>query len=258
MPRDMGDDLTESVESRPPAPLDGFAMLRVWVETGYDRGRFAGWVPDVPGVLAVAPTPERALSLAVTNTARVREWLEAHGDEAPIPRIWRAEAAGDVATTVLADGYEVQATLPADRRRVTEEDVEVAARRLGWVRDDLLTLGERIGDHEAAVGRPLETRGDHGERSADEVMRHVAGTEAWLVGRMPNGGRYPGPIEGVAVREALDGTRAWALDRLRALAASDDGRETPDRHGETWTLAKVLRRLQAHGFDHAWELERRL
>ncbi len=31
-----------------------------------------------------------------------------------------------------------------------------------------------------------------------------------------------------------------------------------DRHGETWTLAKVVRRLLYHGFDHLWELDRRL
>jgi GNAT superfamily N-acetyltransferase len=47
-------------------------------------------------------------------------------------------------------------------------------------------------------------------------------------------------------------------ERLEALARGDDGAETADRHGETWTLAKVLRRMQAHGFDHLWELERRL
>ncbi len=56
----------------------------------------------------------------------------------------------------------------------------------------------------------------------------------------------------------LAGSRAWAVERLLALGRADDGAETPDRHGETWTLAKVLRRLQAHGFDHLWELERRL
>ena len=47
-------------------------------------------------------------------------------------------------------------------------------------------------------------------------------------------------------------------DRVRALALTDDGTGTVDRHSETWTLAKVLRRLQAHGFDHLWELQRRL
>ena len=77
----------------------------------------------------------------------------------------------------------------------------------------------------------------------------------WLVGRLPGGGRYDGPLDGVPARDALAGSRAWVVDRLRALGLADDGIEAPDRHGETWTLAKVLRRLQAHGFDHLWELE---
>ncbi len=60
------------------------------------------------------------------------------------------------------------------------------------------------------------------------------------------------------MRATLESTWAWVAARLEALGRADDGTETPDRHGETWTLAKVLRRLQAHGFDHRWELERRL
>ena len=88
-------DVTDEVRAGPPPPLDGFAPLAVWIETGYDGDRIAGWVPDVPGVLAVADTRERALTAALTATARVREWLEAHGDDAGIPRIWRPDAAGE-------------------------------------------------------------------------------------------------------------------------------------------------------------------
>ena len=49
MPRDLGPDVTEDVRDGPPPPLDGFAPLAVWLETGYDGGRIAAWVPDVPG-----------------------------------------------------------------------------------------------------------------------------------------------------------------------------------------------------------------
>src|SRR6187200_236311 len=140
VPRNLGPDLTEDVRDGPPPPLDGFAMVPVWVEAGYDGGRFAGWVPSVPGVLAVADSPIRALSLAVTNTARVRGWLEGHGDEAGIPRLWRAELAGNVTATTREDGYEVNATLPTDQRLVGDLEVATALRRLGWAREDLLDL----------------------------------------------------------------------------------------------------------------------
>jgi N-acetylglutamate synthase-like GNAT family acetyltransferase len=257
MPRDLGPDVTEDVRDGPPPPLDGFAPLHVWLETGYDGGRISGWVPDVPGVQAIARTRERALSAALTTTGRVRAWLERHGDEAGIPRIWRPDVAGELAAAHEPDGYEANVTLPPDRRPVTQEQVATALRRLGWAREDLLAAADRVAAFEAASG-PLPTDASRGERTPEQVLRHVAGAEAWLVGRLPGAGRYDGPLDGVPVREALAGSRAWAAGRLRSLGLADDGTETPDRHGETWTLAKVLRRLQAHAFDHLWELERRL
>jgi GNAT superfamily N-acetyltransferase len=257
MPRDLGPDVTEDVRDGPPPPLDGFAPLAVWLETGYDGGRIAAWVPDVPGVLAVARTRERATTAALTTAGRVREWLEAHGDEAGIPRIWRPDVAGEAAATCEPDGYEVNVTLPADRRRVTQEDVETAIRRLGWARDDLLAMADRVDAFEAVNG-PLPADAGTGERTVDAVLRHVAGSEVWLVGRLPGGGRYGGPLDGVPARDALAGSRAWVVDQIRALGLDDAGTGTADRHGETWTLAKVLRRIQAHGFDHLWELGRRL
>ncbi len=250
-------DVTEELRAGPPPPLDGFAPLAVWLENGHDGDRIAAWVPDVPGVLAVAGARDRALSGALVATARVREWLELHGDEAGIPRIWRPDAAGEVTARREADGYEVNATLPADRRRVTQEATADAIRRLGWAREDLLAMADRLDAFEAVHG-PLPVDTARGERTGDEVLGHVAGSEAWLVGRLPAGGRYDGPLDGVPARDALAGSRAWVIERLHALGLADGGAETADRHGETWTLAKVLRRLQAHGFDHLWELERRI
>ena len=257
MPSNLGPDLTEDVRDGPPPPLDGFAMVPVWVEAGYDGGRFAGWVPSVPGVLAVADSSVRAVSLAIMNIARYRSWLEAHGDEAGIPRMWRGELAGDVEAMTGDDGYEVNATLPTDRRIVGDLEVAAAVRRLGWARTDLLVVADRIAALEASAG-PLPTDESRGERRPEAVLRHVAGSEAWLLGRLPGVGHYDGPLDGVPVRDALDGSRAWVTQRLDSLGRGDAGTETTDRHGETWTLAKVLRRIQAHGIDHLWELQRRL
>lgn len=256
MPRDLGEDVTEGLEPRPPAPLDGFALLPVWLDRGYDGGRWAGWVTDVPGVLAVADSRERALSLAVTQTARVRDWLEAHGDEAGIPRIWRADAAGEVETLREPDGYEVNATFPPDLRAVDDVEVDTAIRRLRWAREELLDLADRLDAYEASNG-PLPVNATRGERTGEALLRHVAGSEVWLVGRLPGAGRFEGALD-APVRDVLGGSRAWVVERLAALGRTDDGTPVTDRHGETWTIAKVLRRIQAHGFDHAWELERRL
>jgi GNAT superfamily N-acetyltransferase len=256
VPRDLGPDLEAEVREGPPPPLEGFAPLPVWLDVGYE-GRIGAWVPDVPGVLATARARDRAQTAALTATGRVRAWLEAHGDEAGIPRIWRPEVAGEVETRAGPAGRAVNATFPPDRRRVSVDEVEVAIRRLGWAREDLLAVADRIDAWEASHGA-LPADEAEGERTVEGVLRHIAGSEVWLVRRLPGGGRYDGPLDGVTAREALAGSRGWVTDRLRALGRADDGVEVADRHGETWTLAKVLRRLQGHGFDHLWELHRRL
>ncbi len=257
MPRDLGPDLEAEVGHGPLPARDAFAPLRVWLEPGWD-GRIAGWVEGVPGALAVAETRERVLSDALTVTGRVREWLEAHGDEVAIPRIAKAAAAGEVPTVITADGHQAMATLPSDLRAVSVEEAQTALRRLSWSRADVVATLEAIGAWEARSGRSLPCDPARGERSAEEVARHLAGAEVWMTGRLAGAGRYDGPMDGVTVPELLAGTRAWSAERLAALARTDDGAAAADRYGETWTMAKVLRRLQGHSFDHLWELQRRL
>ena len=256
MPRNMGPDVGEDVFDAPVATTDDFAPLRVWLEPGYD-GRIAAWVTDVPGVLAVADTRDRALSGALTVTGRVREWLEAHGDEVVVPRIRRPEIAGEIPTVREADGYEAKAVLPPDLRPVSHEEAASALRHMAWARQDQLDVLGRIDAWEAGNG-PLPCNPGAGARTPLEIARHLAGAEVWVTGRLPGAGRFDGRLDDVPVAEALASSRAWMADRVRALALTDDGTGTVDRHGETWTLAKVLRRLQAHGFDHLWELQRRL
>jgi N-acetylglutamate synthase-like GNAT family acetyltransferase len=248
-------DIDDEALGEPAPTLDRFAPVGVWLEPGRD-GRIGGWLADLPIVVG-AGTTDRVLSLALTAAGRYREWLEAHGDDAGIPRIRRSEVVGDVPARQEADGYEIGATLPPDCIHVTQEGVAAALRRLTWARDDLLVIAGRIAAHEAVSG-PLRADPSVGERSAGDVLRHVARADAWLVGRLPGGGRYEGPLRGGDVREMIAGTHAFAVERLRAIGRADDGVPVTDSHGETWTLAKVLRRMQAHGFDHLWELQRRL
>lgn len=257
MPRDLGPDLEAEVGHGPRPQRDAFAPLRVWLEPGWD-GRIAGWVEGVPGALAVAETRERVLSDALTVTGRVREWLEAHGDEVAVPRISRSVAAGEVPTVLESDGYEVMATLPSDLRPVGVEEVDTALRRLSWARADLVTVLDAISAWEARTGGALPCDAARGERTPAEVARHSAGAEVWMTGRLRGAGRYEGSLDDGPMAEVLAASRAWVAERLGALARVDDGEAVSDRHGETWTLAKVLRRLQGHAFDHLWELQRRL
>jgi len=234
-----------------------FAPLRVRLEPGYGGGRVGAWAVDIPGAFGSARTPERALTAALSAAARVREWLALHGEVLDLPAIRGFETLGEVPAIREPDGYEVNATFPEDRRAVEADAAEAVIRRLGWGREDLLAVAGRIRAHEAAHG-PLPTDTAGGEWDAETVLRHLATAEAWLIGRLDPSARYEGPLRDTPVDAALAGVREWLVDQLRARAADDAGAVIADRHGETWTLAKVLRRLQYHAFDHLWELDRRL
>ena len=56
----------------------------------------------------------------------------------------------------------------------------------------------------------------------------------------------------------LDATHAWAVEQVRRLHATDPAARRTDSKAESWTMAKVLRRLVYHTLDHVGELERRL
>ena len=231
------------------------APLEVWLEPGYDGGALGAWVPALPGAFAVATTPERAVTAILTNTARTRAWLEAHDDDAGLPPLGRVEIVGEVAAEVQPDGSERNATLPTDRRPLHPGELEAAARRLGWQREDTARVAEEV-DRLEPGGPPTGRAGD-ADRSAAAMLSHLAGAAAWYVEQV-GGARYAGSPADTAPAAELEAAYAWALGRLAVLEPSDDGREVAAERGETWTLAKVVRRLVYHGFDHLWELERRL
>jgi GNAT superfamily N-acetyltransferase len=230
--------------------------LRVWLEPGYDGGRVGAWMLDVPGLFAWAPTRDRALSNALSAAGRFREWLEERGDSLDLPPIHWAEIVEEVDAVPGPEG-EAKATFAEDRRRVPVEEVERILRRLTMARGDLLALAERVTAFEATHGPLPTTGGAREERTADAVLRHVAGAEVMLASRLDPGPRFQAP-PGDDVGELLSSSRGWVTARVRDLHASVPAAETVDRKGETWTLAKVLRRLLYHSMDHLWELDRRL
>jgi GNAT superfamily N-acetyltransferase len=232
------------------------APIRVWLEPGYDGGRYGTWLLDLPGAFSWDTSRERALSQAPAVAGRFRTWLAEHGEALDLAPIAGTGLVEEVEPTWLDDGYERNATFEADRRPVAPGEVDAVERRLGYARADLLALAERIAAHEARHG-PLPTEGGkRRERAAEEVLRHLAGAEVWLAGRV-DGGRYEGPRDG-DLATYLESTRAWVIDQVRALPSRVGTRERTDSKGETWTLAKVLRRLVYHSLDHFFELELRL
>ena len=232
-----------------------FAPLEVWLEPGYADGGVGAWLPALPGVFAAAATPERAMTAVLTNTARTRSWIEAHGDDAGLPPLGRVEIVGEVAAEVQPDGSERGATFPADRRPLHPGELEGAARRLGWLREDTARVAAEV-DRLEPDGPPAGRGGD-ADRSASAMLSHLAGAAAWYAGQLC-GASYGGSPVAQGPAAELEAAYGWALGQLADPEPDDEGREVAADRGETWTRAKVVRRLVYHAFDHLWELERRL
>jgi ribosomal protein S18 acetylase RimI-like enzyme len=238
------------MDHRPAAPL------RIGLEPGYDAGRIGVWLLDVPGAFGWSASRERALSQTPSIAGGHRDWLLEHGETLDLPPLRGVDIVEEVPPTTL-DGYERNATFEADRRPVTTAELERAVRWLAYARDDLLKVADRVAAYEANHG-PLPAEGDRTERASDEVLRHLAGAEVWLTSRVDASLRFDGPSRDGEPRRYLDATRAWMLAQLPLLVARDPAVARTDGKGETWTLAKVVRRLVYHSLDHLHELERRL
>ena len=237
--------------------------IRVWLEPEYDHGRTGAWLLDWPGGFTWGASRETALARANSAAHRFVDWLAAHGDVvAPVP-FAHCEVVEEVAAYQLPDGYEVNATFAADDRGVDVAELEAHLRRLGYARDDLLTLVDRVRRFEADGGElPLEQRtaearatGARDGHSVDEVLRHVCGAETWFVSRLDPSARYNGPRDDTS--DFLLGSREFLSDGLRRVQAAGSPART-DSKTERWTLAKVLRRSLYHSLDHLDELDRRL
>jgi ribosomal protein S18 acetylase RimI-like enzyme len=239
--------------------------LRVWLEPGYDHGRIGAWMLDWPGAFTWGPTRETALARAVSATYRFQEWLDRHGDH-DYPDVGaNVTIVDEVPTRRLDDGYQVMATFAADDRPVDVQEMNRHIQRLVYARDDLLEVVGQLRQLERD-GTPAagETRDAAGvasgavdSREVEQVFAHLGQTDAWFVSRLDANAKYQGPRE-EDVDAFLEQSFEFLVDRLRRIQAADPAAKRTDGRGETWTLAKLMRRTLYHALDHLEELQRRL
>lgn len=240
--------------------------IRVWLETSYDHGRTGAWLLDWPGAFTWGRDRAAALARATSAAHRFVDWLADHGESVARPQVGEPVVVEQVEAYRLDDGYEVNATFAADAPPLSGDELEASIRWLGYARDDLTALLHRLADYEASGGRlALEDRsaealasGASAGRAGEEVLRHLAGAEAWMSSRLDASARYEGPARDGDPEAYLEATRAFLVDTLRAIWAHDPGATRTDSKGEIWTLAKLLRRSLYHSLDHLDELDRRL
>ncbi|MDQ6795216.1 MAG: GNAT family N-acetyltransferase [Chloroflexota bacterium] len=238
--------------------------LRLWLEPDYDYGRVGGWLLDLPGAFLWASSHDRVVSQAPAAAGWYRDWLERHGED--VAMVFGPTEVVESVPASREVGYERNATFADDARPVAADELELAIRRLGFAREDLLELLDRIAAITGSAGAiPAGTFREEGsaapvsaERTVDAVAAHLAGAEIWLGSRLRPDARFEGPSRDDDAAAHLNATRAWAVDNLRRLRALDPALARTDGKGETWTLRKVVRRYLYHSIDHLRELDRRL
>lgn len=239
--------------------------MRVWLEPGYDHGRYGAWMLDWPGCFVWADSRDEVLSSVPAAVRRHADWLAGFGEPAVVPAADDVQIVEEVAAGVK-QGYEINATFGADRRAVDSGELETMLRQLDFARADLGRLRQRIAAAAAlgaagAAGPPRDAAaialGGAAPRRTDDVLRHVAGSEIWLASRLDRTLRFSGAPRDGDLSIYLDETRGWMVEQLRGLQAREPALETADGKGEEWTLAKVLRRALYHNLDHLAELEAR-
>src|SRR5256714_3894056 len=185
--------------------------LRVWLETGYDGGKFGAWLLDVPGAFGAAASRDLAVSQSSVAFGWFRDWLARHGESLE-GSFGFAEVVEAVAATHV-DGYERNATFGDDARPVGEQELAAAIRRLEYARADLDALRPRLDDIVTSTG----------ERSAAAVLRHLAGAEIWLGRPLYSSRRYYGPSWGGGGDAQRGRTHRQAVADLKLLPAANTG-----------------------------------
>ena len=227
-------------------------MTRLWLEPGYDHGRFGAWLLDLPGCFLWRTSRDAALAAAPGAERSFLGWLDRHGETTQL--IGGPIAIMDEVPARDLAGSEVNATFDWDREGTDTSEFDRSLRWLGFVRDDLLLELQTLRDSRVATPGTGEDR----LGLIEPILRHLAGAEVWLTGRLDPGARYAGPLDAAAPADYLTATHEWAVDRLRHRFAMDAAFEVTDRRGECWTIRKVLRRLIYHSHDHLDEITRPL
>lgn len=207
------------------------------------------WVLDLPGCFSSGPDETSALAGVDAALTRYLGLLRSHAiapparPTGPLEVVERFQCYWGPATE---GRYEVNSLFDADLVGVTPEDAAYALAVLAATRQELLAAAGRTG-----AGKP-------GDRSADDMLHHVATAEWFYATRLEEDTDSLHRFRRQELRDPrarLEATREWVRPRIAALPAI--GGLERSHFGERWTARKVLRRFIYHEFDHIRELEAR-
>lgn len=219
--------------------------MKVYLETG-EKKVFATAL-DWLGLARSGKTEEAALDALVAYAPR---YLASMASVASVANDLAAPTSAKdiqvverVAGNRTTDFGAPDATLPADRERLSEPELDAAIHRLQAAWAAFAAAAAR------AQGRALAPSGPRGGgRSVDKMTDHVREADGYYVSAVGGKSKAGAPWSEVQ------------LDLIAAVRSRNAG-ELPDsgpRGGERWLAMFAIRRSAWHALDHAWEIEDRI
>jgi len=218
-----------------------------------DEGWCMAHVPELIGCFSLAKTKEKALKGIPDAISNFFDSLKEHGEQVSFkPDSIEIKVKEEYYGTCPRISGNKAALFSWDRVPLKKEEIENCLRRMGYNREDLVTLVENL------PSETLDWKPDIDKRSIREVLEHVARAEWWYISRM---GDYPelfkfteNPSEG-KLFEWLKGIREIAVKRLKSLTKNEKEKlfiseKYTDHPDEEWTARKVLRRFLEHEKEH--------
>jgi hypothetical protein len=223
-------------------------------------GQVHGWVLDLPGCIAGAPTLESLDQPLRLGIAEYAGWLRSHGEPAHEGVGW------EIAEDLDGEGFGAtggEFCFDDDRRPVAGDELKSALRLLEHSRAGLVGATEHLAPDVLDWSPPREAFAHFDAwapevRTIRDVARHVLELEVYYRAGLRDGAAA-GIFEPVA---APWDEHAKTVDLLRGMSEVDLSRSYwPVRPGrsepEEWTVCKALRRLISHERVHTAEIWQR-
>lgn len=235
--------------------------MKVYIEVGYDRVRSLAHMLDYPGVCGQGSDAQQALEDVPNALNRFSMWLKRHGQRMRtgethsgwLRRTQPVYEIGEIMACRFRDKRVVGPLFTPEGQTPAKDTLEQGLSWFDFTQDDILDWIDRSGREKLFQKVGTEP----GERTAQEVLIHVAEMDNWLTTRL-----YDNPAEANNfdflrghARSYVSATRGDFLARFQALSEAELGKVWT-HEGEYWSARKVLRRALFHRLDHLEQLLR--
>jgi len=209
------------------------------------------------GCIWLGRTQGEVVTGAPLAIAEFHAWLARHGEPALASSSQDLPAAADVVVEVkdiqVVEGFGRSGSavgfFEPDLEPVTDDDIDLAVRRLGYARVDLL---EMVG---GLPGEVLDRRPPGGKRTVRENLIHIRNCHGFyltrILGMEGTMAVLPEPWPEDDILASLDWVVVRAVAALRDLPPGlRQGVIRADHPAEDWTARKMLRRFVEHEREH--------